>query len=180
MKLGKITFNLENCDSITIDGKYIREFIVDDIRTRFQRIAANAIDKIDTADTIAIEIHKDADKERYAFDQTHIESFKETVFGRLTKYHDITSIEFTLEADWYCEEQLSEEYSYYVNWTGDSDSSNEAQVEYISTCGHLYIVIAKDKNIEDFFDLEEINDERLVDFGFEMCNVGDKYSKEEY
>ena len=180
MKLKNITFNLENCDAITVEGKYIGNFLVDDIRTRFQRTACNSIDKINTAHTIAIEIHKDANKERYAFDQTHIERFKETVFGRLVQWHDITNIEFTLESDWYCEEQSSEKYSYYVNWTGDSETSNGAQVGYISSCGHLYIVITKDKNIEDFFDFEEINDEKLVDFGFKMCDVGDKYNQEEY
>ena len=30
----EITFVFENCDSIVIDGKYIGEFLVDDLHTR--------------------------------------------------------------------------------------------------------------------------------------------------
>ena len=43
MKLKNITLVFENCDSITIDGKYVGEFIVDDIHTSIERIACNAI-----------------------------------------------------------------------------------------------------------------------------------------
>ena len=44
MKLKNIVFNFENCDSITIKGKYIGDFLVDDIKTNFKRIASNAIE----------------------------------------------------------------------------------------------------------------------------------------
>lgn len=48
MKLKNITLVFENCDSITIDGKYVGEFIVDDIHISIERIACNAIERIDT------------------------------------------------------------------------------------------------------------------------------------
>ena len=52
---------------------------------------------------------------------------------------------------------------------------NKSQINYLSDCGNFYIVIAENKKIEDFFDLEEINDEEYMDFHFSMCDVGDKY-----
>lgn len=64
MKLKYIEFVFENCDSIKIEGKYIGDFLVDNLETSIKRIACNSIDKIDVANTIAIEIHKDANKER--------------------------------------------------------------------------------------------------------------------
>ena len=58
---------------------------------------------------------------------------------------------------------------------GDSEYENEAQTSYISSDGNMYLVIAKDKKIEDFFDMEEINDSKHMDFHFSMCDIGDKY-----
>lgn len=71
-----------------------------------------------------------------------------------------------------------ERYYYWTNWVGDEDTNNPAQSTYISELGHLYLVIAKGKGIEDFFNYGYINDARCVDHGFAMCDVGDKYSKE--
>ena len=177
MKLKNITFIFENCDSITIDGKYIGEFLVDDIYTSIERIACNAINRIDTANTFAIEIHKDANKERYQFDQTDYEDFKEMTFDRLNVCHNITSIQIDLIEDYVEEGQVprEEHYDYYVNWTGESDYINNAQTNYLSDCGNFYIVIADGKKIEDFFDMEEINDEEYMDFHSSMCDLGDVY-----
>ena len=99
MKLKYITFGLENCDQITIEGKYVGDFVVQDIKTEIKRIACNAIDRIDSVDTFAVEIHKDANKERYQFNQTDYEDWKQMTFDRLNQYHDITSIEFELYDD---------------------------------------------------------------------------------
>lgn len=179
MKLKYITFVLENCDRITIDGKYIGEFVVKDFETEIRRIACNAIEKVDFINTFAIEIHKDANKERYSFDQTHIERFKHMTFNRLNDYHDITHIEFELYDNYFDENEeeapYTEHYEYTVNWTGESDMDNDAQSNYTSKDGHLYIVISANKTIEDFFDKEEINDSDYMDFHFDMCDVGDEY-----
>ena len=177
MKLKNITLVFENCDSITIDGKYVGEFIVDDIHTSIKRIACNAIERIDSVDTFAIEIHKDANKERFQFDQTDYKDFKQMTFDRLSAYNDITSIQINLIENYVEEEQVprQEHYDYYVKWTGKSDDINESQINYLSDCGNFYIVIAENKKIEDFFDLEEINDEEYMDFHFSMCDVGDEY-----
>lgn len=177
MKLRNITFIFENCDSITIDGKYVGHFLVDDIKTSIERIACNAIDRMDVCHTFAIEIHKDANKERYAFDQTHIERFKEMTFDRFKEYGDITHIQFELY-DAYAEEGEEvrvEHYDYYIHWTGKSEYTNESQKVYISNSGSLYIAIGE-KPFEDYFDMEFINDETSVDFHFDMLDVGDEYS----
>ena len=178
MKLKYIELVFENVDSIKIEGKYIGDFLVDNLETSIKRIACNSIDKIDVANTVAIEIHKDANKERYQFYQTHIEDFRQMTFDRIKNCADITSIQFELEEDYVEEGQVScvEYYDYYVDWTGDSEYTNEAQKTYLSKDGNLYIVIADKKEISDFFDLEEIEDKEYMDFHFDMCDVGDEYS----
>lgn len=175
MKLKEITFVLENCDCITIDGKYVGDFLVEDIRTNIRRIACNAIDKMDIAHTFAIEIHKDANKERCPFG---LGEDKELTFDRLVSCDDITSIDFKLIENYVEEgrEPIIEHYHYYVHWTGESDYVNEAQKSYISNVGNLYIVIVDGKNIKDFFDKEAIDDEEEMDFHCSMYNIGDKYS----
>lgn len=40
-----------------------------------------------------------------------------------------------------------EYYDYYVDWTGDSEYTNEAQKTYLSKEGNLYIVIADGTDI---------------------------------
>ena len=179
MKLKEITFVLENCDCITIDGKYIGDFFIEDIRTSIKRIACNAINKMDVVHTFAIEIHKDANKERCPFG--FIED-KELTFNRLVFYDDITSIDFKLVEDYVEEsrEPIIEHYHYYVHWTGESDYINEAQKSYISNVGNLYIVIADGKNIEDFYDKELIDDEEHMNFICSMYDIGDEYSTRTY
>ena len=178
MKLKYIEFVFENCDSIKIEGKYIGDFLVDNLETSIKRIACNSIKKMDVANTVVIEIHKDANKERYQFDQNHIKNFKQMTFDRFKEYEDITCIQFELEEDYVEEGQVPrrEYHDYYVDWTGDSEYTNNAQKTYLSKEGNLYIVIADGKNIEDFFVLEEIEDEGYMDFHFSMCDVGDEYS----
>ena len=174
MKLRKITFVLENCDYIEIDGKYVCSFLVDDIKTKFCRTACNSIDRFDIAKTFAIEICKDANKERYQFGQNQVPDLKQLTFNRL-EYSDITSIEFELIDEYVNENSKAiEKHCYYVDWTGDSDTSNDSQTSYISDLGNLYIVIAEGKKISDFFDEEYINDSKAIDFRFMMCDVGDK------
>ena len=172
MKLKYITFVFENCDCITIDGKYVGEFLVDDIQTCIQRIACNSIEKIDSVNTFVIEIHKDANIERYQHNQTGYEEWKQMTFDRFIA-SDITNIEFKLESD--CDGYVGEDreylldwHNYWINWSEENDKFNEFQTNYISKDGHLYIVIAKDKFIESFFDLNMINDSEYMDFYWDM------------
>lgn len=172
MKLKEITFIFENCEYITIDGKHVGGFLVEDICTSIQRIACNSIDKMDTAHTFAIEIHKDANKERCPFG---CEGDKQLTFDRFISWDDITSIQFELFQDYVEEgqEPIIEHYDYYLHWTGESEYKNDSQKSYISETGNLYIVIADNKRIEDFFDKEAIDDTEHMNFVYSMY---DKYS----
>lgn len=173
-KLKKIEFTFENCDSITIDGKYVGEFLVDDLHTYFTRIASNCIGKAEVVNTFVIEINKGANKERYAFGEWDL---KEMVFDRIA-YNDITQISFVLEEQYVDKGKTPyfESYHYTINWIGD-EYINEAQTSYVSKDGNLYIVIAKDKGVEDFFDLDEIDNSEEMDFKFEAYGCIDEIEK---
>lgn len=165
MNLKSITFEFENCEIITIEGKYVCQFLVDNLHTYFARIACNAIDKVDVAETFAIEIAALANGPHNPFGYIEPESTK---FKRFLAFDDITSIKFTL-----CDDDGKNEktYRYWTEWVGDSDMVNDGQYTYLSNLGNLYIVISKDKKFEDFFDKEEINDTAAVTFNFDMCDV---------
>lgn len=176
MKLKEITLHFENCDCITIDGKYIGNFYVGDIKTVIQRIACNSIRPMNVAHTFAIEIHKDANKEHFPLG---IKEEKQSVFDRLTVWDDITFIEFTLIEQ--CKEDKDADekhYSYYVHWSGDCDEVNLAQKHYISEQDNLYIVISEKETIEDYFEKSKIDDKDSMEFTCAMYEIGDKYFKQ--
>lgn len=168
MKLTDITFIFENCDSITINGCYIGDFVVDDIKTSIGRIASNSIEEMITAASIAIEIARDANNPRYQFEQEQIEHYKQMTFDRFKEYSDITAIEFNM-----VNEHTNEvkHYHYYVNWCGDSDYENTAQSVYISKPGNLYIVIKNETDVLQFFDVNTIDDEEYMKFKFTMYDI---------
>lgn len=153
MKLKYIEFTFENCDAIRIDGEYIGAFLVEDIKTSIERIACNSIDKIDVAKTVAIEILKAANKERYQFGLIQDEELRQMTFDRFRKWDDITNIQFELTEDLVknTKPPYIEHYNYYVDWTGDSEYTNEAQKTCIDDDGNLCILIADGKKIEDIF-----------------------------
>lgn len=178
MKLDYINLHLENCDCITIDGKYVGDFLVDDIHKTIHRFACNSIDSFDIADTFVIELHKDANKERYQFNNNAYEDFRQMTFDRLSGCPDIASINFILSEDYVPENKIptKEFHNYYLDWSDNSDNINTYQKSYISDEGHLYIVVSKNKDIFDFFDKDYVNDHEEIDFHFDMCDVGDVYS----
>ena len=173
MRLKCIELTLENCEVVTIDGKYIGDFLVDDISTSIRRLGCNWDGKVDWAGLVAIEIHKDADGEQYrSF------GYKATKFSRLTEWNDITHIDICLE-DEDAEDNVdkSQIYSYAIHWDDDDDEENKNQESYISDLGNLYIYInnkksSDNKGIFDFFDKEAINDKDYSHFRFLMCGIG--------
>lgn len=173
-KLKYITFILENCERITIDGKYVASFLVDDIKTSISGVGSNYIRKMDTANTFVIEIHRDANDTINPFGDPNLGQYLK--FDRLSRYDDISSIEFELYDD---NNNWGEVYHYYVNWVGDDNYENDAQKSYLSKDNNLYIVIADGKNIKDFFNMEEINDSAYMDVVFSLCEVGNKYGSKE-
>lgn len=164
MKIKEISFVMENCEVITIDGKYIGQFIVDKIEKGFYRLAVNYVGKTKTANRIVVEIHKNANREDYIFGNENFE--RQFIFDRLER-GDITHIEFVLE-----DEDGCENLSFSTDWHGESDYINLAQKTYRSKCHHLYLVIEEGKDVEYYFDKEEIDEESYMNFYFDMMNVG--------
>ena len=171
MRIKYIELTLENCEVVTIDGKYIGDFLVDDISTSISRLACNWVGKVDWAGLVAIEIHKDADEEYYFLD-----GCKRNKFSRLTTWNDITQIDICLEEDVGDDSAKSHIYSYAISWSDDDEAVNKNQESYISDLGNLYIYInskksSNNKGIFDFFDKEEINDKDYSHFRFLMCGI---------
>ena len=167
MKLKEITFHFENCDWVTIDGKYVGAFWADNIVKRVQRTACNSIDVMEIIETFAIEIFSDANVKRCQFGVTEIE---QNTFERFIRYDDITSIEFIL-IDEYSEHKTEKQFAYYVKWNGD-DFINNAQKSYLSKLGNLYIVISDNESVFDLFDREYINDENYVQTIRNLYDIG--------
>lgn len=161
MKIKELTLIFENCEFITIDGKYVGGFELDGIKTRIARIACNSVDKFDVANSIAVEIHKDADKPYMSFGEEH-----SSVFERIHEYSDITSIEFTLTNEYEGEGVDEQTYQYYVNWTGESEYENTAQSTFVSDSGNLYLIIADGKDVFDFFNEETIQEKNYTKWAF--------------
>lgn len=165
MQIKKIGFTLENCDYITIDGKHVGDISLSDIQTSIRRIASNAIEKMETCNDFSIEIHKDANvtHKQFGCDTGEI-----GVFERLMFSPDITRITVTLVNKLEPMISREEKFDYYVTWTGDSDWISTAQKTYLSKCGNLYIVIHPQKDISDYFLVDEIDDEEEVDTRFTL------------
>lgn len=181
MRLKEIEFILENCEVIKVDGRYIGEFLVEDIQTRILRIASNSIQKMEICRLFAVEIHPDGNKEYVPFG---IEDMATTVFERLTKFNDITQIEFTLvDEDSFILEsdpKQIEKCAYFLSWSND-EYSNRYQSSFISKNGALYLTAIHDKTAEQFFSEFLECDEAYDDskFRWEMYNIGDKNFQEE-
>ena len=173
MKLKNIVLVLENCDTINIPGKYVGDIELTELKTEISRWACNSIDKLDFCEYFFIEIYKDANIIDYAFDQIE-EDFQYNKFDRLHQYNDITSIELTLVD----ENNKETIYQYYVSYEekepGKLGSPNIYQSSYISNLGNLYILIAKNKKIDEVIDYNVINDEKNMDFHFTMFDIGEE------
>ncbi len=162
MVLKQITFYFENCEYITIDGKYIGEFLVDKISASVSRVTVDSVRKMNVSKLFKIEIHKDADVEYCQFGD---ENYKRKIFERFENYSDITEISFDLEDK---DSDLNIHYDYYLNWIGDSSDMNLAQKSYRSNLGNLYIVVAEDEDIFELFDKYYINDENAMKYRFSL------------
>lgn len=178
MLIRKLELTLENCEVITIDGKYIGHFYAGDIRKEIARMACNWIGVEEICHSFCVEIHKDADKE---YDQFGVESWPSATFKRLTEYNDITGITIYLY-DQYDEENGNDEskdasYHYLVHWGGDDDNNceNPLQSSKIAKTGWLYITIGEDMKMEEIFPSEDVDDEDHADFSASMMDIGDKY-----
>lgn len=178
-RIKEITFTFENCEQITIPGKYIGCFFVNGIYKRIARIACNAIKEMDICSSFGVEIHKDANVPYSPFGD---ESMEETTFDRFLRWDDITGIDFVMTTDavYYGAEEMTAEnsktYSFYADWDSslDYEENNRNQMTALSELGHLYILIDADSSISEVWDNSEINDESY-DITFDLCDVGNAH-----
>lgn len=148
-EIEKIELVLENCEVITIDGKYIGAFYINNIKTNISRVACNSVQKYSTSDDILIEILKDGDIEHLPFG---IEDYKTTVFNRLTKVNDITHVEVYWKDD-------NKHDDIWVTYNEERSFENIYQQSYLSKADNLYISISKDNDIFDIIDKERVDQE---------------------
>ncbi len=184
-RIKEITFTFENCEMITIPGKYIGSFCVDDVRKSVERVAMNAICEMDVCHSFCVEIHKDANVEYRACGH---ESNPVRKFDRFLEWNDITQIEFSLVSDEtyfeleQCDASVPEDagwekkFSYFLDWGGGvgGECVNPYQKTVISGGGWLYIVVDKNHSMEDFFPEEEINDPSYMQAEEEFLDIGDE------
>ncbi|MDP9675286.1 hypothetical protein J2W97_001269 [Paenibacillus jamilae] len=140
-KLKEILFGLENCESLSIDAKYIGNFSVTNVRKSIIRHYGD-IRFMDICDTFSIVVNKNANTDYQVFG-VEDEGFKQNTFDRLTS-GDIVVIDIVYDDD--------SKDEVYVHWEGESDYSNEAQKNYISKLGDLFIVISKEETVESIFE----------------------------
>ena len=167
MLIKSITFNLENCDSITIDGKYIGEIDIKYIQSEIIRRAANDVNLIEVANFVAIEIHKDANKPHAQFGQMPC---RMTVFDRLLAHNDIVSISVVL---WEPGTHYYIIKDYLVNWDYYNMQENSYQSCKLSQFGWLYLTIGKNVDINKVFWDWRINDAQMLKCKEFTYRIGD-------
>ncbi|KAA9007295.1 hypothetical protein F4V43_02070 [Paenibacillus spiritus] len=146
MKIKSVEFALENCEVLSIDGKYIGNFQVRDLKKHITK-HYNSIMHMTTCELFSIAISREANKEYNAFD---VEEWKHNLFERLSA-RDICSVDLIYE------DGTKDEF--YVDWVGESEYKNEAQDSYVSKLGDLYIVISKEQTVKTCFGNWNIDDE---------------------
>lgn len=148
MKLEKLTLRFENCEQVEIPGECVGDFVVDKIKTKFEKYGINYMSKNDYTYKVLLEIIY-----RPGLDK---------IFERIQMRDDITWIDFTL-----LNKGVKYEYSYAVGWIDDvyDTCNNLMQISGISNLGNLYVVIDKklrDKNIWDYFEKNVKNNEKIM------------------
>ncbi|MBZ9693219.1 hypothetical protein [Clostridium sp. M14] len=166
-EIKKIEFILENCEVIEFEGKHVGDFDVENIKTNISRIACNSISKHNVCETFAIEISSLANTEIV---QPWGDKIKP--FDRLNKYQDITSIEIH-----YNDNTSDKILVDYCSESENLGANNLNQESYISDLGNLYIIISKNKTLENYwnnsniFELDGINNKKHMDFKFKMYDI---------
>ena len=148
MSLDYIVLQLENCEDIKISGEDIGYILIDKIYESIFKIWSETV-LTEIIEDFAIEIHKDA----------NVKTRSKKVFDRLSEYKDIVSIIISLDGS---------ESKFYLNWIDNGDYLNINQKTYESYLGNFYIVVSETKEIDDYFDLNQINDGDYMDsFGYQ-------------
>jgi len=146
-KIQSITFVFENCESLELPIRYFGIVEINNIQTKIQRTAINAVRKFTEASEVFLEIFAETNKE-YDWE---LNAYR---FARLTKFRDIVYLDIK-----YDDETVE---SIYVDYDTDNTENNLNQDTWISNLGNLYISISKRKQINDFILERDANNEQVV------------------
>lgn len=144
-KLKEIELVLENCEYIKIPTKHLANIIIEDIDTSVRRNAINSIDKLQTANSIYLDIIKpETIKTLGLFEVEDEESL--SCSKRLIQYADITSVEVVYNN--------GSKETYFVDWNWGNEYLNSYQDTQLAKNGNLHVLINRKKKLKEFLDNE--------------------------
>lgn len=165
MKLKEIVIGCENCDGVTIKGKYVKGIYLGEIKESYVGFGDD-IEKRKKIKDFALYIDKNANvqgKTRGEF------SGYSNAFERIGLGKDVTGIMLVFEGHHdYDTTTIKQNFS--VEWTNKNDRQawNPAQDAYITEAGDLCLVISKKKKVKDFFHILKDDDEDEEYVGFHL------------
>ena len=149
----KIIFTLENCEVISIDSEFILDMGFEDIKRSLRMVNGTDLMDLTVCNEVGIVLKGTGDRENKPFGM----ELGGKVYERL-RYNDITAIEVEVEGK---EEPISFYVDYDEVW---GSCKNKNQKTYTNKFNDLFIVIAKNKGLEDMFNMEEIDEEEYMKY----------------
>lgn len=135
MNIDHLTLLFADGHTTRINGEYIGQIVVDNIKQSIRRTFDGNVSEGFTANTVVLEISSKA----------NLDGKEESTFDHIVNKRDITAIEFTL-----MDSTSSKGYFFFTDWQ-PSDNGNINQDCYISKLGHLYIVIDHEASVFNYF-----------------------------
>lgn len=141
----EIELTLENCEHIKIPSGHLGNIVIEDIDISIRRNAINSIDKLQTANSIYLDIIKpETIKTLRLFDE--YDEGSPNCSTRLIKYADITSVEVIYNN--------GSKETYFVDWDWDNEYINNYQDTQLAKNGNLHVLINRKKKLKEFLDNE--------------------------
>ena len=149
-----IAIQFQNDDKVIIPVNYFGDFCIADVTEFTERITFSRFETTKCTSKVVFELFKEVNEKRRVLPL--VVTSELTVTERLVSRNDI--IGFTL----FYEDESQDKV--YVRFCPDENGCNPAQKCYVSELVNLYLVIADNKDITDYFDLEVINNEAKVEW----------------
>lgn len=163
-EISAIELLFENCETLRLGINVLGDVYLGKINPEIARIACNSIAERVFVDEVALEIFSEAEELGVWTPEWGNHNSK---LGRIAFHNDITQIEI-LYSD-------GSSKTYFIDYEEESEAlgaPNINQKSYISSLGNLYIVISKEKDIEDYFSCVHTEDEETVKFNKNMYGIG--------
>lgn len=150
-RVESIEIEFSNCEHAVIPIEYILAFHIGKIRTEITKAAINTVLREDIAEEVFLEIFSEIDD--IGYHPFGDKSVKKSILRRIEMCGDITGINVNyINGD-------EENYLVpYITDNSEGEGPNRLQKVYLSDLGNLYLLIGKDMNLEDYVEMERIND----------------------